>query len=143
MALGVTDRVIMLENAIYSSVSPEEAAELIYQDEQRAKEVAESLKLTAMDCMELGIVDQVVPEPNQGAHRDHHEASRLLKRALLQNLADLQTISKRRRLRERTKKFRNMGEYSSRLKSTISREVNSLRGTVLRKVNELNNDGSN
>ena len=130
----------MLENAIYSAVSPEEAAELIYQDEQRAKEVAGSLKLTAMDCMDLDIVDQLVPEPTQGAHKDHHEASRLLKRALLQNLADLQAVSKRRRLRARTKKFRNMGEYSSRLKSTISREVESLRGNVLRKVNELNKD---
>ena len=140
LALGVTDKILMLENAIYSAVSPEEAAELIYQDEQRAKEVAGSLKLTAMDCMDLDIVDQLVPEPTQGAHKDHHEASRLLKRALLQNLADLQAVSKRRRLRARTKKFRNMGEYSSRLKSTISREVESLRGTVLRKVNELNKD---
>ena len=132
LALGIADRVIMLENAIYSAVSPEEAAELIYQDEEKAEEVVGSLRLTARDCMEMEIVDQVVPEPSQGAHRDHHEASRLLKRALLQNLADLQTVSKRKRLNARTKKFRNMGEYSSRLKSTITREVNTLRGTILK-----------
>ena len=137
LALGIADRVIMLENAIYSAVSPEEAAELIYQDEEKAEEVVGSLRLTARDCMEMEIVDQVVPEPSQGAHRDHHEASRLLKRALLQNLADLQTVSKRKRLNTRTKKFRNMGEYSSRLKSTITREVNTLRGTILKRTKEI------
>ena len=90
--------------------------------------------------MEMEIVDQVVPEPSQGAHRDHHEASRLLKRALLQNLADLQTVSKRKRLNTRTKKFRNMGEYSSRLKSTITREVNTLRGTILKRTKEISDN---
>ena len=140
LALGIADRVIMLENAIYSAVSPEEAAELIYQDEEKAEEVVGSLRLTARDCMEMEIVDQVVPEPSQGAHRDHHEASRLLKRALLQNLADLQTVSKRKRLNARTKKFRNMGEYSSRLKSTITREVNTLRGTILKKTKEISDN---
>ena len=140
LALGIADRVIMLENAIYSAVSPEEAAELIYQDEEKAEEVVGSLRLTARDCMEIEIVDQVVPEPSQGAHRDHHEASRLLKRALLQNLADLQTVSKRKRLNARTKKFRNMGEYSSRLKSTITREVNTLRGTILKRTKEISDN---
>ena len=140
LALGIADRVIMLENAIYSAVSPEEAAELIYQDEEKAEEVVGSLRLTARDCMEMEIVDQVVPEPRQGAHRDHHEASRLLKRALLQNLADLQTVSKRKRLNARTKKFRNMGEYSSRLKSTITREVNTLRGTILKRTKEISDN---
>jgi len=140
LALGIADRVIMLENAIYSAVSPEEAAELIYQDEEKAEEVVGSLRLTARDCMEMEIVDQVVPEPSQGAHRDHHEASRLLKRALLQNLADLQTVSKRKRLNARTKKFRNMGEYSSRLKSTITREVNTLRGTILKTTKEISDN---
>ena len=140
LALGIADRVIMLENAIYSAVSPEEAAELIYQDEEKAEEVVGSLRLTARDCMEMQIVDQVVPEPSQGAHRDHHEASRLLKRALLQNLADLQTVSKRKRLNARTKKFRNMGEYSSRLKSTITREVNTLRGTILKRTKEISDN---
>ena len=140
LALGIADRVIMLENAIYSAVSPEEAAELIYQDEEKAEEVVGSLRLTARDCMEMEMVDQVVPEPSQGAHRDHHEASRLLKRALLQNLADLQTVSKRKRLNARTKKFRNMGEYSSRLKSTITREVNTLRGTILKRTKEISDN---
>ena len=140
LALGIADRVIMLENAIYSAVSPEEAAELIYQDEEKAEEVVGSLRLTARDCMEMEIVDQVVPEPSQGAHRDHHEASRLLKRALLQNLADLQTVSKRKRLNARTKKFRNMGEYNSRLKSTITREGNTLRGTILKRTKEISDN---
>ena len=67
IALGVADRVLMMENAIYSTISPEGAAELIFQDEARADEVAESLKLPAQDCREYGIVDVIVPEPSGAA----------------------------------------------------------------------------
>ena len=142
LALGATDRVIMLENAIYSAVSPEEAAEIIYQDESKVEEVAESLKLTAFDCKELGIVDQVIPEPHGGAHTDHHETARLLKRGILQELVMLQGISRKRRLKNRYKKFRNIGEYSSHFGSSISREVNTLRGTVSRRVKEIRSSTS-
>ena len=76
LALGVADRVLMMENAIYSTISPEDAAELIYQDEARADEAAESLKLTAQDCLSLGIVDIVVPEPPGGSHLSPDEAAR-------------------------------------------------------------------
>ena len=137
LAVGVADRMLMMEHAIYSAISPEDAAELIYQDEARADEVAESLKLTAEDCRELGIVDLVVPEPPGGAHKNPEEAARQLRRALLQELADLQSMSARRMLKSRYKKFRKMGEYSSHFRSAITREVNALQGFVATGVRRI------
>ena len=137
LALGVADRVLMLEHAIYSTISPEDAAELIYQDEARADEVAESLRLTAQDCLELGIVDIVVPEPPGGAHTNPDEAARQLRRTLLQELAELQSMSQRRMLKKRYDKFRNMGEYSSRYRAAITREVTALRGFVATGVKRI------
>ena len=96
LSLAVADRVLMMENAIYSVISPEAAAGLIYQDEDRADEVAESLKLTAWDCSELGISDVVVREPPGGAHTNPDEAARELRRVLLRELAELQAMSIRR-----------------------------------------------
>ncbi len=130
LAFGVADRVLMMENAIYSTISPEEAAELIYQDEARAEEVAASLKLTAHDCRAYGIVDLLVQEPPGGAHTDHDEAARQLRRVLLQELADLLSKSNRSLLRDRYKKFRNMGEYSSYFRAAINREASALQGLV-------------
>ena len=137
LALGVADRVLMMEHAIYSTISPEDAAELIYQDEARADEVSESLRLTAHDCLELGIVDIVVPEPPGGAHTNPDEAARQLRRTLLQELAELQSMSKRRMLKKRYEKFRNMGEYNSHYKTAITREVNALRGFVATGVRRI------
>ncbi len=137
LALAVGSRVLMMENAILSIISPEEAAGLMYQDEARADEAAESLKLTARDCLELGIVDQVVQEPTGGAHTNHDEAARQLRRALLQELADLQSKTKRRLVSERYKKFRRMGEYSSHFRIAITREVNSLQGLMATGVKRI------
>ena len=130
LAFGVADRVLMMENAIYSTISPEGAAELIYQDEGRAEEVAESLKLTAHDCREYGIVDLLVQEPPGGAHTDPDEAARQLRRVLLHELSELQSKSNRNLLKDRYKKFRNMGEYSSYFRAAINREASALQGFV-------------
>ena len=137
LSLAVADRVLMMENAIYSIISPEAAAGLIYQDEDRADEVAESLKLTAWDCSELGIVDVVVREPPGGAHTNPDEAARELRRVLLRELAELQAMSIRRVLAERYKKFRKMGEYSSHFRSAVTREVNSLQGLMATGVRRI------
>ena len=137
LALGVADRVLMMENAIYTTISPEDAAELLYQDEGKADEVAESLKLTAQDCRELGIVDVVVPEPPGGAHKNPEDAARQLRRTLVQELAELQSMSKSRRLKNRYKKFRKMGEYSSRFRAAITREANALQGFVATGVRRI------
>ena len=137
LALGVADRVLMLENATYSAVTPEDAAELIYQDDARAAEAAESLRLTARDCRELGIVDLVVPEPPGGAHTNPEEAARQLQRVLLEQLTELQSKSERRLVRDRYKKFRNIGEYSSHFRAAITREANALQGLVTTGVKRI------
>ena len=130
LAFGVADRVLMLEHAIYTAVSPEEAAEVIYQDASRAEEAATSMRLTARDCLDLGIIDQVVAEPPNGAHSDPDESARLLHRAIVSELSALQAMSQKRRDRRRYKKYRSMGEYSSRIRVKIAKEVNSLENMV-------------
>ena len=137
LALGVADRVLMMENAIYSIISPEDAAELIYQDEARAEDAAESLKLTAGDCLSLGIVDAIVHEPPGGAHLNPDDAARQLRRVLLMEMAELQTSSSKRLLRDRYRKFRNMGEYSSHFRTAITREVDALQGLVATRVRRM------
>ena len=137
LSIGIADKVIMLENAIFSALSPEEAANIIYRDEDRANEAAETLKLTASDCQSLGIVDLIVTEPEGGAHTDHYESARLLKRALLQQLFEVQNISKRKRIRDRHKKFKGVGEYSSHLRNRISRELNFFQNSITGKIKVL------
>lgn len=137
LALAVADRVVMLENAILSVISPEDAAGIIYQDEAKADKAAELLKLTSQDCKELGIVDLVIPEPPGGAHLNPEEAARQLRRVLLQELAVLQATYKRKMLRDRYAKFRNIGEYSSHFKVAITREVNALQGLVASGVRRI------
>ena len=137
LPFAVANRVLMMENAIYSIISPEDAAGLVYQDERRADEMAESLKLTAHDCKELNIVDAVVQEPPGGAHTNPDEAARQLRRVLLEEMAHLQTMSKRRLPRERYKKFRKMGEYSSHFRAAITREVGVLQRLVATGVRRI------
>ncbi|MCL0028665.1 acetyl-CoA carboxylase carboxyltransferase subunit alpha/beta [Dehalococcoidia bacterium] len=130
LALGVADRSLMLQNAIYSPISPEDAAEVIYQDSERADEAAESLRLTAHDCLDLQIIDIVVPEPPGGAHTNSDEAARQLRRILVSEMTSIQSMSSRKMLRERYKKYRNIGEYNSHFRAAITREVSTLRGLV-------------
>ena len=130
LALGVADRALMLEHSIYTAVSPEEAAEVMYQDPSKAEEVASSMRLTAPDCLDLGIIDRIVPEPRNGAHSDPDEAARMLHRVLVVELAGLQSKSAKRRAKDRYEKYRNMGEYSSQIKATIAKEVNAVQNLI-------------
>ena len=125
LALGIADSALMMERAIYTSVTPEEAAEVMA---SRVEDAASSMRLTARDCMELGIIDRIVPEPAGGAHSDPDEAARLLSRAIVRELALLQAMPAKRRLRRRYEKYRNMGEYSSRVRATVTREFSAIRG---------------
>ena len=142
LALGVADRSLMLQNAIYSPISPEDAAEVMYQDTGRADEAAASLRLTAHDCRDLEIIDTVVPEPPGGAHTDPDEAARQLRRILVSELATLQSKSMKKMLKERYKKYRNIGEYSSHFRAAIAREVSTLRGLVATGVRRIARRGS-
>ncbi|HJO82652.1 MAG: carboxyl transferase domain-containing protein [SAR202 cluster bacterium] len=141
LAMGVADRTLMMEHAIYWAVSPEDAAQLIYQDTDRADEAAESLKLTAYDCRELEIIDIIVPEPPGGAHADPDEAARQLRRALLGELVSLQDRPGKKLLKERYEKYRNIGEYSSHFGAAINREVSGLRSLVASGVRRVTRRG--
>jgi acetyl-CoA carboxylase carboxyl transferase subunit alpha len=111
LALGVANHVLMLENAVYSVISPESCAAIIYRDSAKAEQAASALRLTAEDLLRLGLVDGVVPEPVGGAHEDPEEAARLLKARLLKSLEELSRLSSNEVVQQRYGKFRTMGNF--------------------------------
>jgi acetyl-CoA carboxylase carboxyl transferase subunit alpha len=110
LGIGVADRVLMLENAYYSVISPEGCAAILWRHRNHAPEAAEALKLTAQDLKGLQVIDEVIPEPIGGAQLDHEQAAANLKAALLANLEVLRKKPKDRLLSERYQKFRQMGQ---------------------------------
>jgi acetyl-CoA carboxylase carboxyl transferase subunit alpha len=111
LALGVGNRVLMLENAVYSVISPESCAAIVWRDSSKAELAAAALKLTSEDLLRLGLVDEVVPEPPAGAHADHEGAAELLGAALRENLKRVKELSEAAVVEERYKKFRAMGSF--------------------------------
>jgi acetyl-CoA carboxylase carboxyl transferase subunit alpha len=109
LGIGVADRVLMLENSYYSVISPEGCAAILWKHRSHAPEAAEALKLTAAHLKELGLIDEVVPEPLGGAHQDHALAARNLQTVLLSHLGQLTKKPIDRLLNERYEKFRGMG----------------------------------
>jgi acetyl-CoA carboxylase carboxyl transferase subunit alpha len=112
LGIGVTDRVLILENAYYSVISPEACSAILWRDRRHAPEAAEALKLTAQDLLKLGVVDEVVPEPEGGAHRDYDWAAANLGTALRQNLQKLAEEPIDQLLKKRYKKFRGLGNFT-------------------------------
>jgi acetyl-CoA carboxylase carboxyl transferase subunit alpha len=112
LGIGVADRVLILENAYYSVISPEACSAILWKDRRHAAEAAEALKLTAQDLVGLGVVDEVVDEPEGGAHRDWDMACENLKRALVTNLEQLTARSSDELRNERYAKFRAMGRFA-------------------------------
>ena len=109
LGIGVADRVLMLENAYYSVISPEGCAAILWKHRQHAPEAAEALKLTAPDLARLGIVDEVIAEPTGGAHHDLPATAAHVKDAILRHLAALQSAKPAALLRDRYAKFRRFG----------------------------------
>lgn len=112
LGIGVADRVMMLENAYYSVISPEGCAAILWKHRKHAPEAAAALKLTADDLQELGLVDGVIPEPSGGAHRDPVAASATLTETIASTLQTLSAIPMDQLLDERYAKFRGMGVFS-------------------------------
>jgi len=110
LGIGVADRVLMLENAYYSVISPEGCAAILWKHRSHAPEAAEALKLTAPDLKELQLIDEVIPEPLGGAHQDHALAALNLRSALLAHLDQLTKKPIDTLLNERYEKFRRMGK---------------------------------
>jgi acetyl-CoA carboxylase carboxyl transferase subunit alpha len=113
LALAVADRVLMLENAIYSVASPEAAASILWNDGGRGAEAAEAMKITAPDLLGFGIIDGIVPEPPGGAHTDHAAAARELKMALIAQLSELERIASDDLLEQRAKRYRGIGVFKA------------------------------
>jgi acetyl-CoA carboxylase carboxyl transferase subunit alpha len=111
LALGVTNLVFMLENAVYSVITPESCASIIYRDSGKAEQAAAALKLAAPDMLSLGLIDGIIPEPAVGAHEDHDEAARLVKEQLVHSLQELSSLSPAEAVERRYEKFRRMGNF--------------------------------
>jgi acetyl-CoA carboxylase carboxyl transferase subunit alpha len=111
LAIAVGDRVLMMENAIYSVISPEGCASILWRDSGKAELAAAALKITAQELMELGLVDRIVREPEGGAHLDHEAAAALLAPVLEGALAELSSQSTAEMLAQRYEKFRHMGQF--------------------------------
>ena len=126
LALSLSDRILIQQYAIYSPMSVNHTLGAAHHDYMLDREAAEALMLTAHDCLELGIADQVVPEPEGGAHVDPREASAILQTAILTNIVQLSKMSQGKLLKKRYKKFRRMGESSGHSQEAMNREVNLL-----------------
>ena len=113
LALGVADRVLMLEHSTYSVISPEGCAAILWNDGSKASEAAELLKLTAHDLFQMRIIDEVVEEPIGGAHRDPRRAAELLKESITRNLTEIREIPPQELVRLRHEKFRSLGTFDS------------------------------
>lgn len=120
IGIAVGDRILMLENSIYSVIPPEGCAAIIWRDPTKGKEAAEALKITSEEALKFGIIDEIVPEPLGGAHRNVEMASKNLKTALLKHLDELAKIKPAKLVDERYKKFRGMGAYAE--KEVVSEE---------------------
>ncbi len=107
--MGVADRVLVLENAYYSVISPEGCAAILWKNGAKAPEAAEVLKLTAQDLLSLDLIDEIIPEPLGGAQRDPQKMAQTLKSVIMRNLKELQAQDKGTLLKLRYKKFRSMG----------------------------------
>jgi acetyl-CoA carboxylase carboxyl transferase subunit alpha len=112
LGIGVADRVLIMENAYYSVISPEGCAAILWKHRSHAPEAAEALKLTAPHLKELGLVDGIVPEPQAGAHHDREAAAEMLKKSILESLDTLASQPPAKLLEARYEKFRAMGVFS-------------------------------
>ena len=111
LAIGIGDRVLMLENSVYSVISPEGCASIMWRDSGKRELAAEALRITAKDMLEFGVVDVVIPEPPGGAHTDHKAAAELLSAELQKQLRELKGIGLEQLLAARYEKFRKMAQF--------------------------------
>lgn len=111
LALGLADRVLMLENAVYSVISPEGCAAILWKDSSQKERAAEALKLTAPDLLQLGVIDDIIPEPPGGAHADPDGAAAAVSAALTRHLDEVTRLKPDELVRLRTQKYLKMGKF--------------------------------
>lgn len=117
LGIAVANRVLMLEHSIYSVIPPESCAAILWRDPTKHKEMAEALKISSNDAINLGVADEVVPEPPGGAHRNVDLAARNVKAALIKHLDELSKLSPEELVEQRYQKFRNMGVFEDNSKA--------------------------
>jgi acetyl-CoA carboxylase carboxyl transferase subunit alpha len=111
LAIGVGDKILMLENAIYSVISPEGCASILWRSAEYAERAAEALRLTAQDLLEFKLIDEIVPEPPGGAHADYKKMAQILDSYLSRTLSSVRGLSPEQMIALRYEKFRRMGEF--------------------------------
>ena len=112
LGIGVADHVLILENAYYSVISPEACSAILWRDRRHAAEAAEALKLTAQDLLKLEIVDEIIPEPEGGAHRDYESVAENVGSVLRRVLRQLSQVPIAELLEKRYQKFRRLGVFT-------------------------------
>ena len=111
LAIGVANKVLMLENAVYSILSPEGYSSILWKDSSRYKEAAEVMKLTAKDLYEMKIIDKIIKEPSGDEEKSFEKICKSLKREILKYIIDIKTKTVEEVVEDRYQKFRNMGEF--------------------------------
>jgi len=119
LAIGVANRVLILENAIYSVISPESCAAILWRDSAEAARAAEALRLTAYDLLDLDVVDRVIDEPLGGAHKEPETTMNIVKTVLLEELEQLQKLSSSDLVKQRRERFRALGRYEDIVKAAL------------------------
>jgi acetyl-CoA carboxylase carboxyl transferase subunit alpha len=112
LAIAMGNRVLMLEHSIYAVISPEGCASILWKDPAYSQKAAEALKLTAKDLLSLKVIDEIIPEPIGGAHRDHIQTASNVKKAISKNLKELKAMTSDRIFEQRYEKFRNIGVFA-------------------------------
>jgi acetyl-CoA carboxylase carboxyl transferase subunit alpha len=111
LGVGVADRVCILQHAYYSVISPEGCASILWRNSVKAPEAAEALKITGEHLIEFGVVDEVIPEPPGGAHKDPDQVASNLKNVVLKHIKELSSLSQKELVDNRYKKFRSIGKF--------------------------------
>ncbi len=130
VAMAVADRVLMLDNAVYEVVRPEDAAAILFGGSERAGEVAERLRLTSHDCLRLGIIDHTISEPGDGAHTDHVETANLVRRSVLHELSRMQRKKPKKRVEQRYARYREIGSTRSWVRGRLERRFAHLQDRI-------------
>ena len=111
LAIGIADRLLMLQYAVYSVISPEGCASILWKSAEKAEDAAEAMRITASSLNEFGLVDEVLQEPLGGAHRNPAEAAEVIRNALLKNLEELEQLSTEQLLEERRRRLASFGRF--------------------------------
>ncbi|MQY59467.1 MAG: acetyl-CoA carboxylase carboxyltransferase subunit alpha [Clostridia bacterium] len=111
LGIGVGDRILMLENAVYSVITPEGCAAILWKNQEKVEEAAKALRLTSQDLFNLGLIDEIIPEPRGGAHKDPEQTALNIKERIIKHLEELKKVSPEEVVEKRYKKYRGIGKF--------------------------------